>query len=189
MAADELTLLPSVYRRDANASADDVPMLDSAPIVRAQSSSSTASGLRSARFAEHISELADTSSVPAPLLHSQPIPASNRQVNKPPVSPSTSDSPTLGRNAVAPNARNLPEKIRHRQHLLSWNNYDDSNVLHTTGDSEDLISATTIPRSPSMARSLETAKAEVSPELSSVPLDREFVISLIGNFEQKTRER
>lgn len=153
-------------------------MLDGTPVLRSKSTAS--GGSRSPRFREHFSELEDTSSYPAP--HTPPVPVHKRLSR---LSTATHDSPTLGKTASGEGpAEPTPEGGKPRQHLMSWNNYDETHAIEADeiGDnSQDAITATmTTPKSMPKARSPED-KHQVSPDLSGSPLDRNFIVSPMGS--------
>ncbi|KAI6861721.1 hypothetical protein KC338_g5872 [Hortaea werneckii] len=163
-----VTLPPTVYQRPSNPSADAVPMLDSTPIQRPLSQSSRGSS----RFREHIAEMEDTSFRPVP---GQAPPARS------PKTPDT-DSPTLGRDSGLSGPSSLSEQVRRKQHLMSWNSYE------TTLDAEDQsMGATMTPKTPPAAQGNGQA-GQVSPDRSSTPLERDFVVSPLNSLDLGRRE-
>ncbi|OQO04182.1 hypothetical protein B0A48_10792 [Cryoendolithus antarcticus] len=165
-------LLPaSVYHPATNRSADPIPMLDSTPVVRATTSSLSASSHRGPRFVEHISELADTSAPVTPA----------RFVAQRASSTLSADSPTLGRARTGASAAGLADAVRRDQHLMSWNNYSDR---HVESAEHGEVGAT---MSPGKERPGERRQEEagVSPDLSKTPIDRGFVVSPLGSLDRK----
>ncbi|KAK6439240.1 hypothetical protein LTR95_004555 [Oleoguttula sp. CCFEE 5521] len=165
-------LLPaSVYHPAANRSADPIPMLDSTPIQRATTSSSSTSSHRAPRSVEHIAELADTS---------PPVTPPRFVVQREPSTPSA-DSPTLGRARTGASAAGLADAVRRDQHLMSWNNYSDR---HVESAEHGEVGAT---MSPGKERPGERREEEagVSPDLSKTPIDRGFVVSPLGSLDRK----
>lgn len=95
-------------------------MLDSTPISSPQSG-----GSRSPRFKEHLPEMEDTSPSTA---QAPAQPPSNLAANR--IASPTTDSPTLGRQADFPpqQSGSMADRVRKKQHLMSWNNYDASHA-------------------------------------------------------------
>nr|OQO20023.1 hypothetical protein B0A51_13843 [Rachicladosporium sp. CCFEE 5018] len=165
-------LLPaSIYHPTANRSADPIPMLDSTPVRRATTSSSSTSSHRAPRFVEHISKLADTS---------PPVTPPRFVAQLAPLTPSA-DSPTLGRDRTRASVAGLADAERRDQHLMSWNNYSDR---HVESAEHGELGAT---MSPGKDRPGERRQEEagVSPDLTKTPIDRGFVVSPLGSLERK----
>ncbi|KAI7485497.1 hypothetical protein KC351_g3896 [Hortaea werneckii] len=158
-----VTLAPTVYQRPSNPSADAVPMLDGTPIQRPLSQSSRGSS----RFREHIAEMEDTSFRPVP---GQAPPARS------PKTPDT-DSPTLGRDSGLSGPSSLSEQVRRKQHLMSWNSYE---TKLDAGDQS--MGATMTPKTPPAAQGNGQA-GQVSPDTSSTPLERDFVVSPLNSLD------
>ena len=150
-------LPPSVYQRPPKHSEEPVTMLDSTPIQRPASRSSSS---RSPRFREHMVEMEDTSS-------------SYDRASSPSV-----DSPTLGRQSELTLNASLADDVRRRQHLMSWNNYDPP---HSKAGTEDQMGATMGRRARPAARIHEQA----SPDMSGGTRDSEYVVSPLGSLSSK----
>ena len=169
------------YRRDSQRLADAVAMLDGTPVP---APSSVSNGSRSPRFREHMSELEDTSSYTAP--PTPPLPAHKRLSRL-----STAmdrDSPTLGGQPADPPGQNLSASApKPRDHMMSWNNYDEKHTFQTSGanDAGEAVGATMMTAAKSLPKALSPGsdKHQVSPDLSSTPLDRSFVVSPFGSVD------
>lgn len=176
--AEAGTLLPATVYSMPNRSADKVAMLDSRPVTKGQNSS----GSRSPIFTEHLAEMDDTSISGRP--HpSQLSPAS-----------SSDDSPTLGRDSGfsadgnmtylhGAKGRNLSlaDDVRNRQHMMSWNTYDEKEAASAP---HEMGSGMASPKSPPTQRQ---QSPDVSPDHSSIPIDRGFVVSPFGSLERSDR--
>lgn len=159
-------------------------MLDGTPVtLRPQSTGS--GGSRSPRFREHLSELEDTSSYPAP----QHVPVRLYKRLSRLSTIADKGSPTLGKTATsAVNGNADPaSETKQRQHLMSWNNYDEKHASSAPGESSaggEAVTATmTTPKQPPNMQSAESEKHQVSPDLSSSPLDRSFIVSPMGSVD------
>lgn len=156
---DGVEMLPAtVYQRPQGTTLDAVPMLDSTPIMRpipGQPSS------RSPRFHEHLAELDNTTSTAYP----------QQRISSP-----TSDSPTLGRNSEHGSAPPLANAVRPRQHMMSWNAYN--NHFPESGGG---MEATMGPRRLPSDRSVQ----QVSPESASQSLDSRFTVSPLSSLNRR----
>lgn len=71
-------------------------------------------------------------------------------------------------------------------HLMSWNNYDGKHASSMRGESniEEAVTANmSTSKSPPNVRGADSDKHQVSPDLSSSPLDRSFIVSPMGSVD------
>lgn len=147
-------------------------MLDSTPV-------GDKSGSKSSIFAEHMSEMEDT--VSTWNLHTGmkvilTLVKSRRRPSRPvmtPQSPTTMDSPVLGRAAGA-STTSLVDDTRRQQHALYWNNYGPD---HTKGGIDEEMSPSLMPKAPPAAARPTPAPSQISPDASGETRDSSFVVS------------
>ena len=76
---------------------------------------------------------------------------------------------------------------------MSWNNYDEKHASalagHDIQDGDALGATMHATKSPPKARSPESDKRDISPDLSNSPLDRDFIVSPFGSVDLGKGER